>query len=405
MITQLEKYGPVNSVVLTRSAESDNIYLQDENSIAQNGLCEIKIADNQIMNWNDRSDYLPDILEKLDGLEYYLNDFSSTGIAYLDLCDRYNIEVFENTYSCVMFNDELLVTQGLEENIYTDMPEETETDYTKADKTDRKINGAYIIADKKNAEIKALVNNISSDLNNNYLSKEQTEELILNAKEGLTNTFTKVGGNNLLKNSALFFKTDNVYDFWSGNAEKIIYNMAQSNTAISLKKSSFKQSVNLTNDSYTISFKFEQKNTLGTASVTINNEVINLTESGEIKRTYDINNNLFEIEFNSTLDDSYIIYDLMLNSGTEASSWSQYQNEVHTDTVNISKGITIEATENDTIGRFGADGVKVENKYTNEIVLKATDTGIETTDTKSNTGTIGGISMKKTGNQSWIVGV
>ena len=114
---------------------------------------------------------------------------------------------------------------------------------------------------------------------------------------------------------------------------------------------------------------------------------------------------LFEIEFNSTLDDSYIIYDLMLNSGTEASSWSQYQNEVHTDTVNISKGITIEATENDTIGSFGADGVKVENKYTNEIVLKATDTGIETTDTKSNTGTIGGISMKKTGNQSWIVGV
>ena len=181
--------------------------------------------------------------------------------------------------------------------------------------------------------------------------------------------------------------------------------MAQSNTAISLKKSSFKQSVNLTNDSYTISFKFEQKNTLGSASVTINNEVINLTESGEIKRTYNINNNLFEIEFNSTLDDSYIIYDLMLNSGTEASSWSQYQNEVHTDTVNISKGITIEATENDTIGSFGADGVKVENKYTNEIVLKATDTGIETTDTKSNTGTIGGISMKKTGNQSWIVGV
>ena len=48
-----EKYGPINSIVLSRSAESDNVYLQDETSIEQNGLCEIKIIDNQIMNFND----------------------------------------------------------------------------------------------------------------------------------------------------------------------------------------------------------------------------------------------------------------------------------------------------------------------------------------------------------------
>lgn len=155
-----EKFGPINSIVLSRSAESDNVYLQDENSINDNGLTEIKIKDNQIMNWNDRSDYLPDILEKLDGLEYYLNDFSSTGIAYLDLCDRYNIKVFDNTYSCVMFNDELLVTQGLEENIHTDMPEETQTDYTKADKTDRKINNISIIVDKQQQQIDLLAEKI-----------------------------------------------------------------------------------------------------------------------------------------------------------------------------------------------------------------------------------------------------
>ena len=44
-----------------------------------------------------------------------------------------NCEHFVN--ECV-FNDEILVTQGLEENIYTEMPEETETDYKKADKED-----------------------------------------------------------------------------------------------------------------------------------------------------------------------------------------------------------------------------------------------------------------------------
>ena len=76
------------------------------------------------MNRNDRSDYLPDIFSKLGGLEYYLNDFSSTGICYYDLCDRYTINIGEEYYSCVMLNDEINITQGLEENIYTEMPEQ-----------------------------------------------------------------------------------------------------------------------------------------------------------------------------------------------------------------------------------------------------------------------------------------
>lgn len=155
-----QKNGPVNSIVLSRSAESDNVYLQDEESVQANGLCELKIVDNQIMNWNDRSDYLPEILNKLDGLEYYINDFVSTGIAYLELCDRYNIKIGDNTYSCVMLNDELEITQGLVENIHTDMPEETETDYTKADKTDRKINNVSLIVDKQQKEINALANKV-----------------------------------------------------------------------------------------------------------------------------------------------------------------------------------------------------------------------------------------------------
>ena len=155
-VTFGKKYGPINSIVLSRSAESDNVYLRDETSIKNNGLCELKIIDNQIMNFNDRSDYLQDILTRLNGLEYYLNDYSSPGITYYDLCDRYSVKIGNNTYSCVMLNDEVNITQGLEENIYTEMPKLTQTDYTKADKTDRKINQTYLIVDKQNQEITAL---------------------------------------------------------------------------------------------------------------------------------------------------------------------------------------------------------------------------------------------------------
>ena len=155
-----EKYGPINSIVLSRSGETDNVYIQDEDSIEENGLHELKIVDNQLMNFNDRADYLPALLDKLDGLEYYINDFVSTGIAFLELGDRYYLHIRDNTYSCIMFNDEIEVTTGLKEMIYTEMPEQSETDYTKADKTDRKINQTYLIVDKQNQTIQSVVNQI-----------------------------------------------------------------------------------------------------------------------------------------------------------------------------------------------------------------------------------------------------
>ena len=152
--------GPINSIVLARAGESDKIYKKDQNSIDQNGLCELMISENQFMNFNDRSDYLQELADKLFGVEYYLNDFTSTGIMYYDLLDKYNIKIDDNIYSCLMLNDEQDITQGLEENIHTDRPEKSETDYTKADKTDRKINQTYLIVDKQNQKIEGVINQI-----------------------------------------------------------------------------------------------------------------------------------------------------------------------------------------------------------------------------------------------------
>ena len=152
--------GPINSIVLARAGESDKIYKKDQNSINENGLCELMISENQFMNFNDRSDYLQEISEKLFGVKYYLNDFVSTGIMYYDLLDMYNVEIFGKTYNCLMLNDEQDITQGLEENIHTDRPETSETDYKKADTTDRKINQTYLIVDKQNQKIEGVISQI-----------------------------------------------------------------------------------------------------------------------------------------------------------------------------------------------------------------------------------------------------
>ena len=157
-----EQYGPINSVVLSRSAESDNIYRNDETSIGENGLTEIKIKDNQILNGNNRDMFIDEIFNKLNGLKYCINDYTSTGIVYLDLLDMYKVSVENNSYKCIMLNDEVDITQGLQEVIHSDKAEDSETDYTKADKTDRKINQAYIIVDKQNQEINSVVQNINT---------------------------------------------------------------------------------------------------------------------------------------------------------------------------------------------------------------------------------------------------
>ena len=158
--------GPINSIVLARASESDKIYIKNQTSIDNNGLCELMISENQFMNFNDRSDYLQELSDKLFGLEYYLNDFSSTGIMYYDLLDMYNIEIFGKTYNCLMLNDEQNITQGLEENIHTDRPETSETDYKKADTTDRKINQTYLIVDKQNQKITQLAQETTIKINN-----------------------------------------------------------------------------------------------------------------------------------------------------------------------------------------------------------------------------------------------
>lgn len=420
-----EKYGPVNSIVLSRSAESDNIYLQDEESITKNGLCEIKIKDNQIMNWNDRSDYLPDILEKLDGLEYYLNDFVSTGIAYLDLCDKYNVNVFENNYPCIMFNDELLVTQGLEENVHTDMPEETQTDYTKSDKTDRRINQAYIIVDKQQQEITSLTkqtNSIQDNLTNNYYTREQSNILIQNAQSGLTNTFSEAGGNNIFRNTGLWFSqsdVDNPYEYWTGNnVSKQNTDKSSNGSLMMLKKGTLEQEQVVSNGNYTVSFKYKKLIQLATCKVIVNDNEYELTQMTDTEwqtgskdadgniviKPLEVTSNHINVKFTSTVDNAIEIYDLMVNAGTVKLAYSQNENEVTTDTVNISKGITITSSANDTKFKANADGIRIVDKNNEKTILtEFTDKGMLTKEMEVENGaTIVKVLVQNVGSQTWF---
>jgi hypothetical protein len=102
-----------------------------------------------------------------------------------------------------MFNDEVNVTQGLEENVYTDLPEESVTDYTKADKDDRMLNQAYIIVDKVNKQINSLVSRVQDVEIKTDDDSSKIGQLETSVSQLQTDTYTKTEINQKLTDGSV----------------------------------------------------------------------------------------------------------------------------------------------------------------------------------------------------------
>lgn len=157
-VTFGRKYGPVNSLVLSRAEDSDNIYSQNLSSISENGLTEYKIKDNILLSSGIRDNFIDEMFTQLDGLEYCLYDISTVGLYIFEPLDRFAINHNEVDYSVLMLNDEIDIAQGLTEQCYVEEPEETTTDYTTSAPTDKSIKNAVILTNKNAGQIILKVN-------------------------------------------------------------------------------------------------------------------------------------------------------------------------------------------------------------------------------------------------------
>lgn len=167
-VNTAELYGPINTITFKRSADSDVISVSNPVDLQDDLKKEIVISDNQILNESNRGDYIDAILTQLYGLQFYTNDFASTGITYYELCDKYNVSINGNTYDCLMLNDEINITQGLEENIHTEIPGEAKTEYNTASKDDRTLLRTELIVNKQEGRITGIISsqdNLAQRLN------------------------------------------------------------------------------------------------------------------------------------------------------------------------------------------------------------------------------------------------
>lgn len=316
------------------------------------------------------------------------------------------------TYNGVMINtfDTQIGKEAKKENV-TLTPEATFKKWAKTE------------IDNVEAEVRINTGNIQTvkDEMGNMYTKGQVNELVANAETGVTNTFSEAGGNNILRNTGLWFEsndTDNPYEFWLGKAKRGNNDNSTNYKTILLQNGSFIQEQEVPNGNYSISFYYRKLISNAVASVVINGKEYPL-DSLETKQFYTgeqdsetgeyivdpivVSNNHINIEFKCDVPDGVEVYDLMCNKGTVKLAYSQNQNETTTSTVNISKGITITSSvDKNTKFKADYDGIRVLDGNNNPKTT-FTDKGTETDElVVRKKATLTGLLHQEVDDQTWV---
>lgn len=171
-----------------------------------------------------------------------------------------------------------------------------------------------------------------------------------------------------------FTKNGSGYEFWDGDVDRGSNDKSSSFSSLLLQKGNLSQEQDVPNGNYSVSFFYQKLNTLANASVVINDKEYQL-DSMDVKQFYTgekdsetgeyivqpiiVTSNHIKIEFKCDVNDGVEVWDLMCNKGTVKLAWSQNQNETTTETVNISKGITITSTNIEAIFKANANGIRI----------------------------------------------
>lgn len=266
------------------------------------------------------------------------------------------------------------------------------------------------------------VQNTNENLMNNYYTISQTNELVQTAEDGLVNAYTTTGGANIFVNTGLWFVNDNndqnvnPYEDWKGKALRKSNDEASNGNSILLQNGIFEQEQEVPNGNYSISFMYKKLISQSVASVVINGKEYQLN-STTLKEFYTGEKNEkneyitepivvtaghLKIQFKCNTNGGVEIYDLMANKGSIKLAYSQNQNETTTETVKISKGITITSTNMETIFKANANGIRLLSLQ-NEKIAYFTDKGLSTKElTVENKAQMCSTLISEVGDQTWL---
>lgn len=430
LTTEDEPTDPVNIVVLGRGDVEDNVvYPETEPTNPK----EIRIDSNDILDLNRKGMIVP-IYNQVKDFKYTVFSMKTIGFLNAKIGNKIKYpDLYNNKKESYIMRHTLTFLGGdySDSRNYTSQFEaveldETNTNYKYAESIEERIDKTEITTNKLDGEIKAVTQKttqISDELNNNYYPKTNINELLQTAESGITNTFSEAGGNNIFRNTGLWFENDgedketNPYEFWNGKVLRKSNDRASNNNSMLLQKGTLWQEQEVPNGNYSISFWYKKLVSQAVASVVINDKEYQL-DSTDYKQFYtsekdsETNEYIVEpivvttghlkIEFKCNANGGVEVYDLMANKGSVKLAYSQNENETTTETVNISKGITITSTNMETIFKANANGIRILTLQ-NETIAYFTDKGLSTKELiVENKAQVCGTLISEVGDQTWF---
>ena len=429
-------FGKVNSLIIRLSdIEGENTVREDAESIIENGLTEITIADNYILtNKEERELVIDAIWEKVKDIEYLPFNTEYYGFPYLDVGDKINIlDNQDVSYQSYILNHTFCFNGAFSGNIEAKALTKTQTAYKNTVNLKNKFKKVEYIVNKQEGTITQLteesnehgykLTQVEQDINGIKTEfKDTTDEIqdkltiIEESVNGIVTSKTITGGQNLIKNSVGYFENE----YWQIDAENegnVISNTNSdvkqnsiSGSALELKNETIFQNITeIKNGEYYLSFRYKKIKSAAISKFVINGIKIELTETewNEIERIVEVNSNAIKIEITTDIDESVLITDLMLAEGNIKTSWTQNANESYTDTVQIGKGLKIKATGSDTELSAESDGISIKNTETSEKVAEFTKYGTETQELIAHRDVkiADALLIQKVGSQAWFCSI
>lgn len=351
------KYGEINSVVLSRTPQEDNIYMRDEESIGANGLTEFKIENNELVD-KKRDDVITDIYNALHGISYYPFEATTEGLGWYEIAD--SLDIVNNdgdTYNTSLFNFAITVNGSIKETLKTVADTKPHTQYQYASTLAKRVKNAEIIVNKQEQYIESIVSDMYDE--DGVINEKFTN--IYQDIDNIVNSVQNAGGNNLILNSVMFANEDNTPANWvldgegtitySTSAESLMYGCLSGHTfSLNDKKATQKIQVKMSadNDSNKIYYSFNtkiKKGAVGSCYVKIynsNEEYLINVPSGEsvYYKEYEIKgllpkDNYYIIEFYGSADSDATFTDNMFSIGQYKSQWTQANGEIMNTQVNV----------------------------------------------------------------------
>ena len=163
LTVQNEKFGPVNRVVIGMTdVEGENAYIEDGDSIAANGVCELQIMDCNIT-------YTPELRQqaitgasRLFGLTFVPIEINTTGHPWLLGNELIEIEKTDGTkITTIPFDRTIEYAGHIKTKLVASADTKTETEYKNPGTLETAVKQTRIIVDKQNQTITQVVENVS----------------------------------------------------------------------------------------------------------------------------------------------------------------------------------------------------------------------------------------------------